>query len=156
MKGQEVLDAINAVRSTVGLGPLGAIELEGSGHNDRALCVTCALNAAAQCNITVGCEPGTCRTRVFRFDEHDRAVLVAAATGVPVSLEEPEAATPMALDSLCIADAYGLTFVDDVGRLRGWIEPSDDDPTRWDLHLMPGYGYPPGHSPSVITGERLD
>ena len=44
---------------------------------------------------------------------------------------------------------HGLVFTDADGFLRGWIEPTDADPSVWNLHLMPGHEYPQGHGPAV-------
>jgi len=53
------------------------------------------------------------------------------------------------IDSVFIVLHYGLVFVDPNGLLRGWIEPTENDPTVWDLHLMPGQPYPTGPAPAA-------
>ena len=58
---------------------------------------------------------------------------------------------PEAIDSVIIASHFGLIFVDADGFLRGWIDPTPENPGVWDLHLMPGERYPDGHEPR--TGE---
>jgi hypothetical protein len=51
-----------------------------------------------------------------------------------------------AMGSHDIAAFYRLVIYEN-RILRGWIEPTDDDPAVWDLHLMPGETYPQGHAP---------
>ena len=55
-----------------------------------------------------------------------------------------------AIGSLIIAAHFGLVFIDADSYLRGWIEPNDDNHEVWDLILMPGYPYPPGHEPRPL------
>ena len=53
------------------------------------------------------------------------------------------------MDSLNIALAFNLVFLHESRLLlRGWIEPTENDPATWRLHLLPGYDYPPGHDPA--------
>src|SRR5205814_971596 len=114
----------------------------------------CAIEAAMGCALDLNLE--TTRYEL-RYDDRERAGRVAEAVGAP--LEESGGITvPEAIDSLLTADGFGLTFLDHDGCLKGWIEPTDDDQTRWDLHLMPGHAYPPGSeaAASVVRETVFD
>ena len=140
MKGDEVLTVTNAARGALGLGPVPGLMLSSCEHDNRVGCLQCAIETAMGCALDLNLEAGRYE---FRYDDSEQARRVTEALGV--SLEESGgSAVPEAIASLLTADGFGLTFLDRDGCLKGWIEPTDEDQTHWDLHLMPGHTYPPG------------
>ena len=140
MKGDEVLTVTNAARGALGLGLLPGVVISPCEHDSRVGCLPCAIEAAMGCALDLNLEAARYE---FRYDDRGQAGRVAEAVGVELE-ESGGVAVPEAIDSLLTADGFGLTFLDRDGCLKGWIEPTDDDKTRWDLHLMPGHTYPPG------------
>jgi hypothetical protein len=146
MKGEEVLTMINVARGALGLGLLPGLVLSSCEHDNPVGCLTCAIEAAIGCELALNLEAARYE---LRYDDREQAGRVAKAIGVELE-ESSGIAVPEAIDSLLTADGFGLTFLDRDACLKGWIEPTDDGQTLWDLHLMPGHGYPPGSE--SVTG----
>ncbi len=140
MKGDEVLSVINAARGALGLRPFPGVALSACEHDNRVGCLQCAIESAMGCAVDLSLDAARYE---LRYDDRERAGRVAEAIGGELE-ESSGIAVPQAIDSLLTADGFGLTFLDRDGCLKGWIEPTDHDQTRWDLHLMPGHIYPPG------------
>jgi hypothetical protein len=114
----------------------------------------CPLDSLIGANVTFGSHHGWERRFVLRLDDVAVARAVSAAIEQPHAPDRPEVLASDAIDSFVIALAFGLVFEDADSFLSGWIEPTENDPSVWDLHLMPGHSYPPGHSPAG-EGERV-
>jgi hypothetical protein len=86
------------------------------------------------------------RWTTLRFADETTTLAVAAALKEPCCTATKEVLAPESFDTVLMAWTFGLVFFDGEA-LRGWIDPRDDLHS-WDLHLTPGYPYPPGHEPS--------
>ncbi len=149
MKGLQLINEINAIRACRSEAPIARISLAGAlSREDR-----CPLESIIGAEVTLGSCPEWAKRCLLRFDDIALARAVAAEIGRPHASDRPEVLAPDAIDSFVIALAFGLVFEDDDGFLRGWIEPTDGDPSVWDLHLMPGEKYPPGHEPAADGRE---
>jgi len=143
MKGDEVLKGINAARGAQGLGPLPGLVLSSCEHESRVGCLPCAIEAATGAPLDFDSEA---LRYELGYEDREQAGRVAEAMSAEITNSGGVALTG-AIDSLLTADGFSLTFLDGDGCLKGWIEPTDDDQTRWDLHLTPGHAYPPGSEP---------
>ncbi len=143
MKGHRLLAEVNIVRAVLGMPPLGRIKIVGHVRN----CGQCTIRHAAGCGAASGVDPAWTRSLTLKFFDEKATRDAGGALGRPFNETSCEVLAPDAISSLDIATHFGLVFVDPEGYLRGWIEPSDADPHVWDLHLMPGQDYPPGHAP---------
>ena len=141
MKGDEVLTVTNAARGALGLGLLPGLVLSSCEHDNRVGLP--GVRDRGGDGVCTRSQPGGRVATSFGTTTANEAGRVAEAVGVELE-ESGGIAVPEAMDSLLTADGFGLTFLDHDGCLKGWIEPTDDDQTRWDLHLMPGHAYPPG------------
>jgi hypothetical protein len=153
MIGHQVLDYVNLVRTVQGLGTLGAIELDASETFDAM------LDAALGCTLGPAAHPQLEREHrwALSFPDPGTARAVAEALAARWSRDHSEVEAPQALVGLAIAAHYGLVFSDDMGFLKGWIVPSDEEPALWRLCVMPGFAAPPGHEESarLTTAELL-
>jgi hypothetical protein len=145
MIGYQVLDCINAVRTVQGLETLGAIELDASETFDEM------LDAALGCTLGPAAHPQLDREHrwALSFPDPGTARAVAETLGARWSRDHSEVESPQALVDLAIAAHHGLVFSDDMGFLKGWIVPSENDPSLWKLCVMPGFAAPPGHEESA-------
>jgi hypothetical protein len=150
MKGHELLAHINIIRGEQGLDPISRI----STTAPVCGCAWCVLGRAAACGLDAGSTTEWRRRVVLVFSDEAMTEKVAAALGQPFSAANREVLAPDSIRSFDIAAHFGLTFTDRDGNLRGWIEPTNDDPSTWDLLLLPGYEYPPGHQPTDMAGSR--
>jgi hypothetical protein len=144
VKGLELLNDVNAIRACRGKAPIARISLCGTCPDDPRRCPVASATGAT---VTVGSHPPWLHRFVLRFEHLEVAQAVAGTIGQPCAPDRPEVLAPDAVVSLACAVHYRLVFEDDDGFLRGWIEPTDDDPSVWDLQLMPGEPYPQGHAP---------
>lgn len=149
MKGQLLLSEINVIRAALGKGSIEMIRIDPdvlhAGEN--------AIATAAGCGIGFGEEDAE-RQRTdwperitLKFHDPDTTRAVAAALEQPYNARNHEVLATDAINSLILAAHFGLVFIDADSYIRGWIEPTDNDPAIWDLFLMRGYPYPPGHEP---------
>jgi hypothetical protein len=152
VKGLELLNEINSIRACRGKAPIARISLPGTLPNDP---LRCPVAAATGATVTCGSHPEWLKRFVLVFDEVEVARAVSAQIGQPCAPDEPEVLASDAMVSFLCAIHFGLVFDDADGFLKGWIEPSDDDPSIWDLHLMPGVAYPRGHEPRPAAREVL-
>jgi hypothetical protein len=141
-KGQLLLAEVNIIRMVFGLDPVGRIAAEPGACG----CPECSLRHSIPCLIDAD-DPaifnGDWR---LQFADADLAVQVGAALGQPIDYKH---AAVMATDAICsisIAQMFGLIFCR-WGVVAGWVEPTDEDQSVWDVHLLPGECYPPGHEP---------
>jgi hypothetical protein len=146
MKGALLLEAVNRCRHALGFPVISGVRVGSCEHDARVGCVECAIAQAMDCSIGVDLATGRYE---LQFTDRERVAQVAESLGDGNVLESGGVAAPEALDSLLIADAFGLIFRGQDGCLKGWIEPTDDDQSLWDLFLMPGYVYPPGSEPEA-------
>jgi hypothetical protein len=152
MIGHQVLDCVNSVRAVQGLDTLGAIEL------DAAETFDAMLDTALGCTLGPAAHPQLEREHRWALSFADPATARAVAQTLAArwSRDHSEVEAPQALVDLAIAAHYGLVFSDDMGFLKGWIVPSDNDPTLWKLCVMPGFAAPPGHAESAgLTAAEL-
>jgi len=139
VKGQLLVDQINAVRGARGLPAIGELYvLRGSAGYGTPLD---AAEQATGLEIADG--------YLFRCDSHEVASEVADALDVTIDAGSCQVPLPPEIETFVIASAFELVFVAPDGRVRGWIDPDDRDLSLWQLHLMPGIPYPPGHEPST-------
>ena len=143
--GHQVLDCVNSVRTVQGLETLGAIELDASGTFDAM------LDAALGCDLGPATHPQLEREHrwALSFPDPGTSRAVAETLAARWSRDHSEVEAPQALVDLAVAAHYGLVFADDMGFLKGWIVPSDDDPALWRLCVMPGFCAPPGHDEPI-------
>jgi hypothetical protein len=146
MKGLALLNDINSIRACQGKSPIARISLPGTLPDDPERCPVASVTGAT---VAVGTDSRWLRRFVLRFDSIAVARAVAAEIAQPHASDRPEVLAPDAVVSLVCAVHYGLVFEDPDGFLRGWIEPTDGDPSVWDLQLMPGQPYPDGHTPRI-------
>ena len=147
MKGQLLLDEVNTIRAVQGLAPVVSIRLAGTDSLDPALC---PIAVATTATVARGIAPRWASKLTLRLSRGSFARMAGTALDLPFEEATREVLAPSAVVSFVIAASYGLVFADDGGLLRGWIEPTDDDPSRWDLHLLPGHEYPKGHGPETV------
>ncbi len=149
-KGLQLLTHVNLTRSALGLEPLAVIPVarwpEFMSVSDA---ITEALGAVGSGDPM---EVNSKRVMSVAYRDDETARRVAAATGLPY--DGAAVAAPDALDSLSIADTFGLVFVgpdsdSEHWKLTGWIEPTDQNQSVWNLHKLPGDLHPPGHEPTV-------
>lgn len=141
--GNYLITTVNTIRTGVGLPLIEDLRFEPCDHA-RWGCLDCALGAATTGSLREGGERGG-----YLLDLGDpvQAARAAAALGCKHEPGSPSISLPAEIERLVIADAFGLALRDGKGVLTGWIEPSDPDPHLWELHLLPGRAYPPGHEP---------
>jgi hypothetical protein len=146
MKGLNLLNDINSIRACQGKSPIARISLPGTLPDDPRRCPVASASGAT---VTVGTDPRWLDRFILRFDCIAVARAVAVEIAQPHTSDRPEVLAPDAFVSLAYAVHHGLIFEDPDGFLRGWMEPTDSDPSVWDLHLMPGQRYPKGHAPRI-------
>lgn len=156
MKGLQLLNNVNAIRACRGKPPIARISLCGTCPDDPLRCPVASVTGAA---VSVGSHPLWLKRFVLRVADSEIARAIAGTIGQACAPDRPEVLAPDAIVSFVCAVHYGLAFEDADGFLKGWIEPTDNDPSVWDLHLMPGEPYPPGHAARPAAdpaGEPLE
>lgn len=146
-KGHQLLAEVNIIRTNVGREPLGEISMRGCSWN----CATCAIEMATGCRLRQAITEPEERGMALGFLDDETAAQVGAALKRPYIERTREVRAGDPINSFVIAATYGLVFVDSRMILTGWIEPTDRDPSTWDLFLMPAKLYPPGHAPRTYV-----
>jgi hypothetical protein len=146
MTGQTLLDEVNTIRAIRGLPSLRRIRLAGSDpeHPSR-----CPIALATGTSISAGTAPELQASFAVRFAYRSHARMAAAELDLPFCSMTREMQAPPAIRDFVNAAFHHLVFDDGKGDVRGWISPRDDNPSTWDLHLMPEHAYPPGHAPRL-------
>jgi hypothetical protein len=141
-KGYSLLAEVNIVRGVLGTASVGQLVHAQVTRMD-------GIDALAD---VLGCDAGPGITErwsqqlTLRLPDESTTEAVAEALRQPFDAEACEVLATDAMISFDLAAFYKVAmWSEDV--LRGWFEPTDDDPSVWDLHLMPGELYPPGHAP---------
>jgi hypothetical protein len=151
MKGPALLNDVNEIRACLGKAPIARISLEGMHPHDPNYCAAALSTGALVASSTY---PEWSHRFALRFSDMATTQAVGAALGQPVASDRPEVLAPDPGESLVIAVHFGLFFETPDGFLKGWIEPTEDDASVWDLHLMPGELYPAGHAPAELRGRE--
>jgi hypothetical protein len=157
MNGQRLLDDINTIRAVQGRAPISAIRLNGADLRDPA---SCAIALATVTTVARGIAEPWRSKFTLRFARGHIARMVGVALDQPFDEITREVLATDVIRSFVIAASHGLVFEDTHGMLHGWIDPTDEDPSAWNLHLMPGREYPRGHGPRSMslatgTGDRI-
>jgi hypothetical protein len=148
VKAHLLLDQINAVRGVRGLPPTDELYvlLDGAGRGSP-------LDAAEQATgLSIDADDAT-KKYAFQCETADVARKVGDALGQPVDETSFEVPLPRAIDDFVIASAFELVLIGSDGRIPGWVDPADRDASLWELHLMPGIPYPPGHEPALHPSD---
>ena len=142
-KGYKLLAEVNIARAVLGLQPLGQLGLAES----RRVQGPRALTSFLRCEVGPGINESWTSKLTLQLADLVTARAVATAVHQPFEADTNEVLATDAMTSFDIAAFYNVVIWDrDI--LRGWFEPADADPSVWDLHLMPGELYPPGHAPT--------
>ena len=155
LKGHRLLAALNIVRSVFDEDPIGEVRV----RNAEAIgAVEHALARAACCRFETSTRLATDGSYdervVLRFADPRTAAAVSKALGESVTDGGLHVVAPDAIESVVIATWLGVAWAHE-GTLTGWIEPAAADPSLWQLHLMPGHSYPPGHEPAGHDGPII-
>jgi hypothetical protein len=142
-KGLQLLAEVNIIRAILGRDPIGKIPIIGAARAGGA----CAIAHSAGCGATNGMTTDWRRALTLKFGDENTTEAAARSLGQPFNADYCEVLAPEPMKSFDLASHFGLIFVRE-NTLQGWIDPRDADPTTWDLHLMPGVLYPPGHEPN--------
>jgi hypothetical protein len=145
MKGQTFLEQINTVRQLRGLPAIEELHVP----SERGSPVDAAEQATG---LRID---GDQRTHEYFFDCETIGLARKVGEALGQQFDEDTFAVPLPreIEDFVIASAFDLVFIGPGGTLRGWIDPADRDPSLWELHLMPGIAYPPGHGPSEPPGQ---
>jgi hypothetical protein len=141
--GHRLLAEVNLVRAVLGAPPIGEIFVT---RRAAELLAGDVLGPACGCGFGMTWIDNVPHLVLRVWDEQ---VTREVATALDTEYEEQlcEVRAPKAMDSFDVAAAFGFVFVDLDGSLLGWIDPADEDQSVWNLHLLPGKLYPPGHAP---------
>jgi hypothetical protein len=147
-KGLQLIREMNIVRAALKIEPLAALVIPGWPQH---LSVSDALREAwGAAAFADAIDVDGTKVISLAYPDAETAQHVGEATGQPFNGRD--VALAEALDSLSIADTFGLVFAaqgSEPGswKLAGWIEPTDADHSLWHLHKLPGDLYPAGHEP---------
>lgn len=144
MRMASLLEFVERVRALQDLPPVGAIDLAATIPDDAERCV---LSTALGGTVHAvgwndqGCDPLWTSALIVE----DR--LVARRIGIVMGLEwqadPPAVRLPDEVGDLGVAQHWGVVEADDMGFLRCWWVPVDDDQGRWTFRtptedLLPG------------------